>query len=137
MNEEQTCVRIVTVGVVTREIGIRDLQGDALEERTTGVLTCLTLSVAGEPGQRVVALFGELDLASAYMVEDAIVTISDATIALDLQGLTFMDAFGLGTLLRAKRRVEKDGHRLIVCNVHGLALRVLEVTGARTDLLDA
>jgi anti-sigma B factor antagonist len=62
-----------------------------------------------------VKLSGEVDLASAEALEEAIrhAEESDADrILVDLEGLDFIDSTGLGTLLEAARRSEANGDRI-------------------------
>lgn len=93
------------------------------------------LSARHEDGQEVVRLEGHLDLASIGIVEDALARSAAPTVVLDLGGLTFVDAVGLATIVRAKKQIEQRGGRLLVRNVHGLVDRVLTLAELRAYLL--
>lgn len=70
----------------------------------------------GEHRTVVVALEGELDLASAADAEGRIqraeVEGSPSTLVLDLRAVRFMDSTGLRIILAADSRARRDGRRL-------------------------
>jgi anti-anti-sigma factor len=57
-------------------------------------------------------------------------------IMLDLRDLTFIDSSGLHALVRAYRRCEEDGPRLLVLGANPFARRLCQMTGTEF-LLDA
>lgn len=64
-------------------------------------------------GRSVLELAGELDLASAPGLADAIADASrSGHVLVDLSGLVFMDSSGLRVLLEAARDAQSDGWRL-------------------------
>jgi anti-sigma B factor antagonist len=80
----------------------------------------------------VLALSGELDLASAPVLErelrDAEAT-SPPRLVIDLAGLAFMDSTGLQALLRARERANTDGqHQLLLRRAPHQVQRVFELT---------
>ena len=79
----------------------------------------------------VLALSGELDLASAPMLEREL-REAEATgprrIVIDLGGLAFMDSTGLQALLRARERANNDGHQLSLRRAPHQVQRVFELT---------
>jgi anti-sigma B factor antagonist len=84
---------------------------------------------------RVVALRGELDVATVPAFRDALNPLADdetvTCICVDLVEVTFIDSTGLMTLLNALRRiVRRDGRLVIACN-NPTVLRLFEAT--RTD----
>jgi anti-sigma B factor antagonist len=96
-----------------------------------------TLEVAQEAprsGTRVLALRGELDVATVGRFRDALhAAIEDQAshIVVDLSEVTFIDSTGLMTLLNGLRRLmRRDGKLAIVCS-NPTVLRLFEVT--RTD----
>lgn len=95
----------------------------------------LHLRVEDAGGRHFVRLVGELDLGSARAVEAALIEVAGSTVVVDLEGLCFLDAAGLGALCRAKQEIEQHGDRLVVRNAHGIVARVLEITGLATYLL--
>jgi anti-anti-sigma factor len=64
-----------------------------------------------EPGAATICVRGEIDLATAPELEAALLGVDDRTVDLDLSGVTFCDACGLGVLDRARQRL---GDRLRV-----------------------
>jgi anti-anti-sigma factor len=64
--------------------------------------------VAYGPGTTVVAIVGELDMASVEDVEaeiEAIIEAAPDRLAFDLSRVTFMDSSGIAMLIRAANRV--------------------------------
>jgi anti-anti-sigma factor len=96
----------------------------------------LDLSVkTPEDGVRIVALRGELDVATVPEFRDALNALAEdeavACIVVDLVEVTFIDSTGLMTLLNALRRIaRRDGRLVIACN-NPTVLRLFEAT--RTD----
>lgn len=89
----------------------------------------------GEDGVPVLRLFGELDLVSADAVQQALVAIAKSLVVADLTNLEFIDSSGLAALLRARRRIEEEGHRLEIRGARGATRRVFEAAGL-VDVLD-
>ena len=88
-----------------------------------------------DEGTRVVALRGELDVATVSTFRDALTPAADDpsvnTLVVDLVEVTFIDSTGLMTLLNALRRlVRRDARLVIACN-NPTVLRLFEAT--RTD----
>jgi anti-sigma B factor antagonist len=86
---------------------------------------------AESPGVRRVAVSGELDMATAPQLEDA---LSDAArdstaVILDLSGLEFIDSSGLHTILRAHDQLEQANCRLVLIAGGPQVQRVFEITG--------
>jgi anti-sigma B factor antagonist len=81
---------------------------------------------------RVVALSGELDVATAPMLSerlDALIgSTPDAHVLVELSALAFMDSMGLQVLLGALRRLGREGRRLALVCPPGPILRLLVVT---------
>jgi anti-anti-sigma factor len=77
----------------------------------------------------IVTLRGELDVAGAEKVTDALVAIAGSAVVVNLEHLTFLDAAGLSALLSAQRQVEHQGHQLSILGAQGIVRRVFDVTG--------
>jgi len=60
----------------------------------------------------IVAVRGEIDIATSPALDDAVAGISSGDIVIDLAGVTFMGSSGLASLLRAARRAEEIGGAL-------------------------
>jgi anti-sigma B factor antagonist len=90
---------------------------------------------APDAATRVVALRGELDVATVPAFREALNPLAEdetvQCIVVDLVEVTFIDSTGLMTLLNALRRVvRREGRLVIACN-NPTVLRLFEAT--RTD----
>ena len=77
------------------------------------------------------SLNGELDIAAAPRIEDALREAEEqgpATVVLDLSELVFMDSTGLRTILAADARAKEAGRRLVVVQGDENIQRIFEVT---------
>ena len=87
----------------------------------------------GARGQRVVGLSGELDLATGPQTTAVLaLTVADEDtreIIMDLTDLRFIDANGLGVLIRALRQAEELHRSLRVHNPRGEVDMLLRLTG--------
>jgi anti-sigma B factor antagonist len=89
------------------------------------------LSTREYAGYGVVALRGELDVAdapgvAAYLTSAA---VYGPRIVVDLAGLDFIDAAGLGVLVRVLKRARRSGGDLPLAAPQELVRKVLTVTG--------
>ena len=86
-------------------------------------------------GTRVIALRGELDVATVGRLRAALAPIveddSVMKVVVDLVEVTFIDSTGLMTLLNALRRLVRRGGRLVLACSNPTVLRLFEAT--RTD----
>ena len=92
----------------------------------------LTSRTAHRDGIYVVALYGELDLATAPDVQRELdrAEASDAReIVLDLSGLRFIDSTGLRLVLTAHARSRSDGDRLRLLRGSEPVHRVFDLCG--------
>jgi anti-sigma B factor antagonist len=76
---------------------------------------------------------GEIDMAVVDQlnacVRDALRADGVRQIEIDLSGLRFIDACGVGGLLMARKDTEERGKTFLLRGAAGLPLRVLEITG--------
>jgi anti-sigma B factor antagonist len=80
----------------------------------------------------VVRVDGEIDVATAPFFQDALVSqlqLGNHAVA-DLGRVTFMDASGIGALIRAEQTARGCGVRLTVAGPSQPVARVLDLTGA-------
>jgi anti-anti-sigma factor len=85
-----------------------------------------------EEGGTVIAVSGELDLASSPALEERLDEVfgSDAElVVLDLRELEFMDSTGLSVLIRAHQTAEAGERRLSVVKGPPQVQRLLTLTG--------
>jgi anti-anti-sigma factor len=91
------------------------------------------------PSEAVVALVGEIDMSTvqrlARAVEDVLAIETPPRVVLDLDGVTFCDSQGLGTLVVLSRKASLAHSCLILVNVGDFLLRVLDITGLRGALM--
>ncbi|MGZ4691199.1 MAG: STAS domain-containing protein [Acidimicrobiia bacterium] len=100
--------------------------------------TGLRLEVVEGPDGAIVAVRGELDLASAPELQRELVARLEGGVSrltLDLGDVSFLDSSGLGALYRTQQAAEKRGAHLRLVAVPDHVLRVLEVT-AMASLFD-
>jgi anti-sigma B factor antagonist len=92
-----------------------------------------------EEGHWRLVLSGELDLASAERLEEAIHRAEEVpgrSLVLDLSDLRFIDSTGLHVLLQAHARSRKNGRRLSVRkSKHEAVIRLLDLTST-AEILD-
>lgn len=90
----------------------------------------VTTSEAG--GVNIVHVSGEIDVASAAVLRDALeALIADGRrrLTLDLGGVTFMDSTGLGIVVGRLKKLARHGGTLTVAASHERVLRVFAITG--------
>lgn len=102
-----------------------------------GVHDQLQIEVRHDAGRLVLALVGELDMASADRLEQAVDDDSlraEASVVLDLQGLQFIDSTGLRVILRALERCRGRGQDFAITRGSPQVQRLLSITGVATHL---
>lgn len=90
------------------------------------------LLVVEDDGTNVVRLHGELDVASAVWLRDALDAACHSlgtVLVLDLADLEFCDAAGLGVFAEYHERGEHDGCKLLLRSVPDHVRRLLTITG--------
>ena len=95
------------------------------------------LQVTVDVAHASLALTGELDLGTVCAVHGAapaMLVASAATITIDLRGLQFIDAAGLGGLVQLCARLSAAGRRVILVRSSAKIRRTFEVAGL-ADLL--
>jgi anti-anti-sigma factor len=82
-------------------------------------------------GWWTVALFGELDLATAPEAEHAlqVVRVAEGNLTFDLRGLLFLDSTGVQLIVKLADRARRDGSELRIVAGPGTVRRVLDMTG--------
>jgi anti-sigma B factor antagonist len=105
-------------------------------------MTTFEVTTTDRPDGVLVALSGELDLASAPKLDDEPKHVEDrgpAVIVLDLQELSFMDSSGLRAVLSADARAREAGRRLVLVRGDERVQRVLRITrlDERLEIVDS
>ncbi len=91
-------------------------------------LTCTT----GANGYQIVSVTGELDIATAEQAYSYISEVIDgrpAPVTVDLSGLTFCDASGLGALARIARHARQAGRQLMLTSARPSLMKIMRITG--------
>jgi len=90
------------------------------------------LRVVRSDGQTCIAPCGELDIATAPQLEEAVSEATQGAVAelvLDLRELTFMDSTGLRALAQANVKAQQAGTALSIWRGSRQIERVLEISG--------
>ena len=98
----------------------------------------LTIEAESQADAYVIRIIGELDLEGCPELESALQEAEGAQmhrIIVDLEGLTFIDSVGLGTILRASRRSASAGNRLQITRGRGQPAEIFRLTGLDRTLL--
>jgi anti-sigma B factor antagonist len=82
-------------------------------------------------GREVVAVRGEIDVATSPTLREQLYAIIDSgakELVVDLSGLGFIDSSGLGVLVAALKHMREGDGELILAGLQQPALRVFEIT---------
>jgi anti-sigma B factor antagonist len=101
----------------------------------------LIVDVSRKDGHAVVAVAGELDIATAPTLRAQLVELIEAApveVVVDVARLTFLGSTGINLLIGAAKQLERAGGSLRVQSATPVVRRVLEVSGVAEALgLDA
>ena len=96
-----------------------------------------SVSIRNIPDFHILALHGDLDMASAPGLADVLKEIAGSTVVVDLSDLTFMDSSGISALVVARNQMEAEGKGdLVVTRPEGILRRVLEIVGLSEWIVD-
>ena len=93
-----------------------------------------SISVERSSDEVAVVVVGELDLASADQLGQAVADVRAAgfpDIALDLRGVDFIDSTGLRMLLTLRNDAQRDARALTLVPAASGAQRIFDITGTR------
>ncbi|MBK5218483.1 MAG: STAS domain-containing protein [Thermoleophilia bacterium] len=91
------------------------------------VFTLTELDLDG--GHREIAVEGELDLAVAEQLQEALARSEAEQTLLDFEALEFIDSTGIAVIVQAHQRAAKEGRRVVVHSPRAQVLRVLTIAG--------
>jgi anti-sigma B factor antagonist len=94
--------------------------------------TQLQVDVTLDGPRCVVQLGGELDMATAAQLRDALNLVCEGRhrlVVIDLGGLRFLSLAGLQVLADAQQTLQAAGCRLVLANPDAITTRVLALTG--------
>jgi len=83
-------------------------------------------------GNQVISVVGELDIATteqAYAYISEVIDSWPTPVSVDLSGLTFCDASGLGVLAKIARHARQAGRQLKPTSVRPPQLKIMRLTG--------
>lgn len=82
-------------------------------------------------GYQEISVGGELDLAVAERLDKAIEAVDEscAGVVIGLTDCEFIDSTGIAVIVRAHRRFEAEGRRLVVCCPEDQVERMLDLIG--------
>jgi anti-sigma B factor antagonist len=102
-----------------------------------GVSDRLRIDVRHDAGRTTLVLAGELDMASAEALREALTAEDlqpEPLIVLDLQQLEFIDSTGLRTILAALERCRELGREFAITPGSQQVQRLLQITGVAEHL---
>ncbi len=97
----------------------------------------LRIDVRHERDRIVLRLFGELDLASAPLLQSEIESAEEGAaqpVVLDLENLEFIDSTGLRIILAAHERSQERGQTLALTRGSQQVQRIMAITGIDQQL---
>jgi anti-sigma B factor antagonist len=103
----------------------------------SGLCRC-HLTIRRHDGGVVVAVLGELDFVAApelaRTMRDLIEDQDQVDVVMDLGGVTFIDSFGVRTLLQARSTLIERGSRFAITEPSSAVRRILEILGLDPEL---
>jgi anti-sigma B factor antagonist len=99
----------------------------------------ISTDIDSSPTLAVLQLRGEIDMATAGALQDALLAFEPGacrTVSVDLEDVTFIDSHGLRVLIGAQRTLAEREIELVVTRAGPQAARLFEITGT-ADLLTA
>ncbi len=112
--------------------------GSMREEAAITVRDNLRVEVQVQDGLILLAVSGELDLASAPMLAEQLERADEldaGVVIIDLRELDFMDSTGLHLLLKAHKRAQELGRRFVLVKGNKQIERLLSLTGVDEKLV--
>jgi anti-sigma B factor antagonist len=98
----------------------------SIDERGLRPPAAYTIRTGRDPA--VIVLEGELDMAAAPKLRQAIDAFQGSTLVLDCARMTFIDSAVLKELLRARVELAERGVRLVLAGVPGPVGRLMDLT---------
>jgi anti-sigma B factor antagonist len=128
--------RLIRVAGTAGRYRVPDRLVRAQPERSLGV--AVSVSIAGQGGLATVTVIGDLDLAAAEIVTQAIqqeVTATGArAVHVDLSGTQFIDSSGIGILLKGRRAADRTGVAYRVTGATDMVRQILRLSGVLEHL---
>ena len=103
------------------------------------VVSPFAIEVSGEPASPVVAVRGEIDVATSPQLRNDLNTLvarGARHITLDFSGVSFVDSSGLGVLVGTYKRLREDQDGSVrIVGAQPSVRKVFEITGLEAALL--
>jgi anti-anti-sigma factor len=98
--------------------------------RPVDLMTQVSIDIR-EAGERhvVVAIAGEIDLATAPLLAGALRWYRECDVIVDLSAVRLLDASGLTVLIRTQKRLRRTGHTLRTTGESGGVLAAMRLAG--------
>ncbi len=90
------------------------------------------VSASGSDEGIVLVIEGELDLATAPILREALVDVTEGLegdLILDVASLNFIDSSGLALFIAEQKRLQSLGHELVIFAPTPRAIRLFEIAG--------
>lgn len=87
------------------------------------------VDVRQKSGIRVVALSGELDLATAEGLVETLTDTHGSTVVVDLAQLSFVDSSGISAFVLARRQIEANSSTMVLTRPQERVARTFEIVG--------
>jgi len=127
--EPATLIAVKLESANLKAVKLERVQPERVQpERVQLELSCRT----GADGNQVVSVTGELDIATAEQAYAYISEVIDSwptPVSVDLSGLTFCDASGLGVLAKIARHARQAGRQPKLTSVRPPLLKIMRLTG--------
>ncbi len=81
------------------------------------------------PDGVVIAVAGEVDMATAPQLADCLLDHAETDVTVDLSRVGFLDSSGINVLVQAYKRVRDRGHRLRTTGEQDHVLAVIKASG--------
>lgn len=89
------------------------------------------VQVSDDGSRAEVVVVGELDIATCPALDEVVAKVTAPELVIDLSGVAFMGSSGLASLLKASRRAERLGGRLVLRAPSQAVLDLLDMTRLR------
>jgi anti-sigma B factor antagonist len=118
--------------VKLKVVNLEAVNLEAMPPEADGAVPLELSRRTGPDGDQVVSVTGELDIATAdqaYAYISEVIDSGPAAVSVDLSGLTFCDASGLGVLAKIARHARQAGRQLKLTSARPSLLKIMRLTG--------
>ncbi len=79
----------------------------------------------------IIDIQGELDLYHSFKLKELVSKMLEKKITrfiINMEEVEYIDSSGIGALIYVVSTVKKQNHQIVICNIHGSVLKVIELT---------